>query len=201
MDAASWDERYRGSELVWKAEPNRFVAEELGGLKPSGRAVDCAAGEGRNAVWLAQRGWEVDAVDFSAVALEKAERLAADQGVRLRTMHTDLTLWAPEEAGYDLALIAYLHLPWPQMAQVLPRAADAVRSGGTLLLVGHDAANPERGYGGPQDPRVLYTPEQVADLWRPYADILRAETVTRPVTDAEGNSRAALDALVRAVRR
>ncbi|WNZ07656.1 class I SAM-dependent methyltransferase [Streptomyces sp. 11x1] len=201
MDAATWDERYRGRELVWKAEPNRFVAEELAGLKPSGRAVDLAAGEGRNAVWLAEQGWEVDAVDFSAVALEKAGRLAVDRGVRLHTVHADLTLWAPAEATYDLALIAYLHLPWPEMAEVLPRAAAAVRSGGTLLLVGHDAANPEHGYGGPQDPRVLYTAEQVADLWRPYADILRAETASRRVTDAEGGSRTALDALVHAVRR
>ncbi|WP_369029811.1 class I SAM-dependent methyltransferase [Streptomyces adonidis] len=200
MDAASWDERYRGSELVWKAEPNRFVAEELSGLKPSGRAVDLAAGEGRNAVWLAERGWEVDAVDFSAVALEKAEGLAAERGVRLRTVRADLALWAPPEATYSLVLIAYLHLPWPDMTQVLTRAAAAVRSGGTLLLVGHDAANPEHGYGGPQDPRVLYTPERVTDLWRPHAEILRAETVSRPVTDTEGGSRTALDTLVRAVR-
>ncbi|MCI3276673.1 class I SAM-dependent methyltransferase [Streptomyces cylindrosporus] len=95
MDAATWDERYRGSELVWKAEPNRFVAEDLAGLKASGRAVDLAAGEGRNSVWLAERGWEVDAVDFSAVALEKAERLAADRGVRLRTVRADLTAGHP----------------------------------------------------------------------------------------------------------
>ncbi|WP_328432185.1 MULTISPECIES: class I SAM-dependent methyltransferase [unclassified Streptomyces] len=200
MDATGWDERYRGSELVWKAEPNRFVEQELAGLEPSGRAVDLAAGEGRNAVWLAERGWEVDAVDFSAVALEKAERLAADRGVRLRTVRTDLTLWAPPEATYDLVLIAYLHLPWPEMAQILPRVATAVRRGGTLLLVGYDAANPEHGHGGPQDPRVLYSPGQVADLWRPYADILRAEAVTRPVTDAEGGNRTALDALVHTVR-
>ncbi|MEU9242854.1 class I SAM-dependent methyltransferase [Streptomyces sp. NPDC048385] len=201
MDAASWDERYRGGELVWKADPNRFVAEELAGLKPSGRAVDLAAGEGRNAVWLAERGWEVDAVDFSAVALEKARTLAAERDVRLHTVQADLTLWEPAEATYGLVLIAYLHLPWPQLAQVLARAADAVRSGGTLLLVGHDAANPEHGYGGPRDPGVLYSAEQVADLWRPYAEILRAGTVTRPVTGTEGDSRTALDALVRAVRR
>ncbi|MCI3276672.1 hypothetical protein [Streptomyces cylindrosporus] len=86
------------------------------------------------------------------------------------------------------------------MTQVMTRAATAVRQGGTLLLVGHDAANPEHGHGGPQDPRVLYTAEQVADLWRPYADIVRAETVTRQVTDADGNSRTALDAFVHAVR-
>ncbi|MFR0355665.1 class I SAM-dependent methyltransferase [Streptomyces sediminimaris] len=201
MDAASWDERYRGGELVWKAEPNRFVAQELAGLEPSGRAVDLAAGEGRNAVWLAERGWDVDAVDFSAVALEKAQRLGAERGVRLRTVHADLTRWAPPEAAYDLAVIAYLHLPWPRMAEVLRRAAPAVREGGHLLLVGHDAANPEHGHGGPQDPGVLYSAGQVADLWRPYADILRAETVVRPVTDSEGVGHDALDALVHAVRR
>ncbi|MFP3987897.1 class I SAM-dependent methyltransferase [Streptomyces sp. E11-3] len=200
MDAASWDERYRGAELVWTAGPNRFVEEELAGL-PVGRAVDLGAGEGRNALWLAERGWEVDAVDFSAVALDKAGRLAAERGVGLlRTVCADLTGWSAPEAPYDLALIAYLHLPWPQMAQVLRRAASAVRPGGTLLLVGHDAANLEHGHGGPQDPRVLYTAEQIAELWRPYADVLRAEAVTRPVTDADG-SHAAVVVLVRAVRK
>ncbi|MEV7784601.1 class I SAM-dependent methyltransferase [Streptomyces sp. NPDC088106] len=201
MDAAGWDERYRGSELVWKAEPNRFVEQELAGLEPSGRAVDIAAGEGRNAVWLAVRGWEVDAVDFSAVALEKARRLAAERDVRLRTVHADLLDRAPAAATYDLALIAYLQLPWPQLAGVLSRAATAVRAGGTLLLVGHDAANLDHGYGGPRDPGVLHTAEQVAGVWRPYADIVRAETAGRPVVDPEGHSRTALDALVRAVRR
>ncbi|MFE7860117.1 class I SAM-dependent methyltransferase [Streptomyces sp. NPDC057403] len=70
--------------------------------------MDLAAGEGRNAVWLAEHGWEVDAVDFSAVALVKAGRLAVDRGVRLGTVHADLTVWAPGEVTYDLALIAYL---------------------------------------------------------------------------------------------
>ncbi|WP_149546851.1 class I SAM-dependent methyltransferase [Streptomyces marokkonensis] len=201
MDAAGWDERYRGSELVWKAEPNRFVAQELAGLEPSGRAVDIAAGEGRNAVWLAERGWEVDAVDFSAVALEKAGRLAAERDVRVRTVQADLMDWAPPVASYGLALIAYLQVPWPQLAEVLSRAATAVRTGGTLLLVGHDAANLDHGHGGPRDPDVLCTADQVAGVWRPYADVVRAETVARPVVDTEGHSRTALDALVRAVRR
>jgi SAM-dependent methyltransferase len=198
MDAAMWDELYRGSELVWSGRPNRFVEEELAGL-PAGRAVDLAAGEGRNAIWLAEQGWEVDAVDFSAVALAKAERLAAERGVRLRTVCSDLTAWSAPDDAYDLAVIAYLHLAWPQVAQVLRLAASAVRTGGTLLLVGHHAANPERGFGGPQDPRVLYSAEQIAVEWRPYARILRAEGVTRPVETAEGQ-RTAIDTLVRAER-
>jgi DNA-binding FrmR family transcriptional regulator len=116
------------------------------------RAVDLAADEGRHSVRLAERGWDVDAVDFSAVALTKGETLAAERGVHLRTQCTGLTAWDAPEAAYDLALIAYLQLPWPQVSQVPRPAATAVRSGGTLLLVGHDASNREHGFGGPQYP-------------------------------------------------
>jgi 2-polyprenyl-3-methyl-5-hydroxy-6-metoxy-1,4-benzoquinol methylase len=77
MDARAWDERYAAAELVWSREPNQFVAAELGDLPP-GSAVDLAAGEGRNAIWLASLGWSVTAVDFSRVALDKGARLAED---------------------------------------------------------------------------------------------------------------------------
>ncbi|MFL6133228.1 MAG: class I SAM-dependent methyltransferase, partial [Nocardioidaceae bacterium] len=70
MDARAWDERYAASELIWSATPNRFVEAELTSLPP-GRAVDLAAGEGRNALWLADRGWHVTAVDFSLAGLDK----------------------------------------------------------------------------------------------------------------------------------
>ncbi|NJP99705.1 class I SAM-dependent methyltransferase [Streptomyces zingiberis] len=222
MDAEAWDERYRGTELVWAAGPNRFVAAELAGL-PAGRAVDLAAGEGRNAVWLAERGWEVDALDFSPVALAKADRLAAERGVAIRTVRADLTdpaAWeratagtdgsavtdgtdgtggAGADGGYDLALVVYLHLPWPEMTGVLRRAATAVRPGGTLLLVGHHADNIEHGYGGPRYPEVLSTERQVAGAWRPYTRIVKAERAERPV-ETEDGTRVALDTLVRAER-
>ena len=91
MDQRFWDERYAGADLVWTAEANRFVVDEVADLPP-GRAVDLAAGECRNAVWLAERGWEVDAVDFSAVGLAKGERLAEHRGdrksTRLNSSHT-----------------------------------------------------------------------------------------------------------------
>ena len=70
MDQNEWDERYREQELVWAAEPNRILVGAVEGLTP-GKALDLAAGEGRNAVWLAQQGWDVDAVDWSDVALDK----------------------------------------------------------------------------------------------------------------------------------
>ena len=77
MDAKAWDERYADSELVWSVEPNQFVAAECADLPP-GRALDLAAGEGRNSIWLARRGWDVTAVDFSQAGLDKGRRLAGE---------------------------------------------------------------------------------------------------------------------------
>jgi len=85
MDSAAWDERYRAVDLVWGSEPNRFVAEALGAREPAGRALDLACGEGRNAIWLAQRGWRVTGVDYSPVAIARAHELAGTAGVRGHT--------------------------------------------------------------------------------------------------------------------
>lgn len=195
MDANAWDERYSESERVWSAEPNRWVVRETSGLAP-GRALDLAAGEGRNALWLAERGWRVDAVDFSSVAVRRIADAAADRGVDVRTEVADATRYDPEEAAYDLVLVSYLHLPQEDMTGVLKSACRAARPGGTLLLVGHDAANLAHGTGGPQDPRVLSSVEQVRAVWEPYADIAVAEVASRPVGEAQ-----ALDTVVRAIRR
>jgi SAM-dependent methyltransferase len=79
-EQAAWDQRYSGPDLVWGAGPNRFVTDEVTAL-PAGRAVDLGTGEGRNAIWLAERGWQVTAVDFSAAGLARAARLAAERAV------------------------------------------------------------------------------------------------------------------------
>jgi len=198
MDSTAWDQRYAERELVWSAGPNQFVAD-LAGPLPSGRAVDLAAGEGRNAIWLATRGWMVTAVDFSAVALDKGRRLAAQAGVTesLTWVEADLTRWVPDPSAFDLVLVAYLQLPWPEMAGLLARAAEAVAPGGTLLIVGHDRSNLVRGAGGPQDPSVLYTPQEVSGAVGGSAGVAvtRADTVER-ISDAG----AAYDTLVVARR-
>ncbi|WP_431982699.1 class I SAM-dependent methyltransferase [Streptomyces qinglanensis] len=195
MDANAWDERYGAAERLWPAEPNRWVAREAAGLAP-GRALDLAAGEGRNALWLAGRGWRVDAVDFSPVAVRRIAEAADHRQAEVRAVEADVTRYAAEEAAYDLVLLSYLHLPPPGMARVLALACRAARPGGTLLLVGHDLANLEHGTGGPQDPRVLSSVEGVEAAWGPYAEVVVAEVARRPVGEAE-----ALDTVVRAVRR
>ncbi|MGD0082924.1 MAG: class I SAM-dependent methyltransferase [Acidimicrobiales bacterium] len=197
MNREAWDERYAAEELIWKADPNRFLIEEVGALEP-GRALDVACGEGRNAVWLASKGWRVTGVDFSRTGLAKAQRLAADRGVEVTWVEADLVEWRPPVASFDLVIVMYLHLVAQLRRQVLANAAAALAPGGMVLVVGHDTANLQEGTGGPQDPAVLFMPEDIAeDLLG--LDIERAERVTRTVVTDAGEM-TAVDALVRAMR-
>jgi SAM-dependent methyltransferase len=197
MDATAWDERYAASELVWSAGPNQFVEQALADLPP-GRAVDLAAGEGRNAIWLARRGWQVTAVDFSRVGLDKGRRLAGDTEVHW--VCADATTWrAPEPV--DLVVVAYLQLPAAERTAAVRNAFTSLAPGGTFFLVAHDATNLAEGTGGPQDPAVLCTAEDVlADLDGEAFDVVRAGRVAREVTAGDGHGgaerRTALDALV-----
>jgi SAM-dependent methyltransferase len=196
-EQASWDERYSGPDLVWGAGPNRFVTDEVTAL-PAGRAVDLGTGEGRNAIWLAGRGWKVTAVDFSAAGLARAARLADDRAVSVDWVQADLVDYQPAPGGYDLVLIAYIHLPPAGLARLFRAAATAVAPGGTLLVIGHDRDNITRGHGGPQDSDRLYTPAAVTAELDGLA-VRRAGQVMRPVTTPEGE-RTAIDTLVRAER-
>ncbi|MGH3441359.1 MAG: class I SAM-dependent methyltransferase [Nitriliruptorales bacterium] len=195
MDASDWDLRYREHELVWSVEPNRFLVEEVGDLAP-GRALDLACGEGRNAIWLAERGWEVTAVDFSQVAIDKARRLAAARSADVDWVRADVTAWAPDDpAAFDLVAVLYLHLPPTQRRDLFARLAGWVVGGGTVLVVGHDRENIEHGYGGPPYPEILLTPDMAAEL--DGLDILKAGRVDRPVETEDGTA-VAIDTLLRA---
>jgi len=200
VDSQQWDERYSGTEFEWTTRPNQFVAAELADLPP-GRALDLAAGEGRNTVWLAERGWRVTAVDFSRVGLEKGRKLGAARGVgdaHVDWIVADLRDYEPERDAYDLALIAYLQVGPSLRASVLARAVAALTPGGTAFVVGHDVTNLTEGVGGPQDPDVLYTPEAIrAEL--PGLRLIRAERVHRMV-ERDGGTATAVDTLVHAVR-
>ncbi|MBM0236152.1 class I SAM-dependent methyltransferase [Micromonospora sp. ATA32] len=199
MDSNAWDTRYANAPgLVWSAEPNRFVVEELAGLTP-GAALDVAAGEGRNAVWLAERGWRVTAVDFSPVAVERGRELAALRGVDVDWQVADATAYGPEPGSLDVVLISYLHLPADDLRSVLATARAALRPGGVVVVVGHDRANLTGGTGGPQDPAILLTPEEVV-AGLDGLSIRRAETARRPVSTADGTSVDALDTVVVAAR-
>ncbi len=199
MDADDWDERYAATELVWSRGPNEFIAAECADLPP-GRAVDLACGEGRNAIWLASRAWSLTAIDFSQVALDKGATLAPE----ITWLRADATTW--HGSDYDLALIAYLQLPADQRRAANRNAVQSLRSGGTFLLIAHDATNLSEGTGGPQDLAVLMSAEDVvADLDGLAVDVIRAERVPRTVRVDDGHgsdvTQTAWDCLVRVTRR
>jgi SAM-dependent methyltransferase len=163
-----------------------------------GRALDLACGQGRNAIWLAERGWRVTAVDFSEVGLDTARRLAAARGADIDWVLADLVDYRPPAGAFDLVLTLFLQLPGPRRRLVLERAAQALAPNGTFLLIGHDLLNLTDGYGGPRDPAVLFTPEDiVAEL--PGLVVERAERIRRTVGLEDGEAEA-IDALVRATK-
>jgi SAM-dependent methyltransferase len=203
VNSSTWDQRYAGTDLVWSATPNQWVEEVAAGLAP-GRVLDLAGGEGRNSLWLADRGWQATVVDFSRVALDRASSLAAerfgDDDGRLITVHADLLSYLPEPEAFDLVLVVYLQLVAGERRAVLQRAATAVAPGGLLLVVAHDSTNLTTGVGGPQDASVLYTVADVeADIAGAGLVITRSETVLRTVA-TENGPRNAVDALLLAAR-
>jgi SAM-dependent methyltransferase len=193
-----WNRRWAGEERVHTSTaPSRFLVAEVADLRP-GTALDLACGAGRNAVWLAGQGWRVTAVDFSGIALRMARTLAAERRVEVEWIEADALAWTPPARAYDLVCVFYLQLPPSERPTALARAADAVRPGGTLLVVGHDLLNLTEGAGGPTQPDVLFTPDdvvaEIGDL-----RIEKALRVRRTVEDASA-PREAIDALVRATR-
>ena len=154
-DVARWDERYGARDRLWSIEPNATVAEVVG-PSPPGRALDLGAGEGRHAVWLARRGWEVTAVDFSAVGIDRARIVAGPTPVTW--VVADARTWRPSPGDrFELVLVAYLHLP----GDVFARIPGWLAPGGTLVVVGHARRNLTDGVGGPRDPELLYTDAQL----------------------------------------
>lgn len=200
MKRERWNEKWREwSDGVHAehAEPSRFLVAETEALAP-GRALDLACGVGRNALWLAARGWRVTGVDYSEVALAEARRRSAALGADVTWILADVTEWQPEPGAFDLVCILYVQVPEADRREVLRHAVSALAPDGTLLVVGHHLRNLEEGTGGPSNPDVLFTPEEVAAALDGLT-IERAESVPRPV-DVDGELRHAVDALVRARR-
>jgi SAM-dependent methyltransferase len=193
LDAADWDERYHSADRLWSAGPNQFVADRLSGLEP-GTGLDLASGEGRNAMWLAGRGWEMTAVDFSSVAVERGRERSVD----VHWVVADVLTWEPDQqrsTGFDLVLIAYLHLIPQDFEPLIHRVVTWLRPGGELFMVGHDRSNIEHGHGGPQYPEILWEVEEIVP-WLEGLDIVEAGVAERQVSLDEGSA-TALDALIR----
>jgi hypothetical protein len=185
MDAPGmWDERYQRDELIYGAEPNDFLVEQVGLFKP-GTCLCLAEGQGRNAVWLAAQGFSVTAVDQSPIGMERAGQLAASRGVDLTTEVADLAQFDLGQAQWDNVVSIFGHLPSALRRDVHRRVVAALRPGGTFLLEAYTPKQLETsGVGGPPDPDMLPT----ADLLKGELaglEILIAREITRDVQEGE----------------
>lgn len=159
MDSTGWDERYASVEHPWGSAAPGALMSRCAALRP-GRAIDLACGDGRTARYLAESGWEVQAVDFSPVAIEVAS--SADDSDGISYTVGDARQWQPDRPT-DLVVISFLHLPVDELVAVIATAGTWLRPGGHLLYLGHALENFVYGVGGPADPAIL---PGVADLAR-----------------------------------
>jgi SAM-dependent methyltransferase len=174
-----WDERYSSSEYAYGTEPNDFLVAAHRKLPP-GKVLCLAEGEGRNAVWLAQQGFSVTAVDAAGAGLEKARRLAAERSVSITTIHADLAHYRIEPGAWDGVVSIFCHLPPPLRAQVHRQVVEGLRPGGVLLLEAYTPRQLQFATGGPP---VADLTMELETLRRELAglDLVRAEELEREV--------------------
>jgi SAM-dependent methyltransferase len=201
-DRAWWDERYRSAPALWSGRPNAVLVAEATELPP-GAALDAGAGEGGDALWLAERGWRVDAVDISAVALDRGAAEADRRGLadRISWRQADLADWKPE-ATYDLVTSSFLHLPEGMRRPLYARLAAAVAPGGRLLITQHDPSDAAV-VPRPDRPDLYATAEELAaDLDPAEWEVLVAEARPRSARHPEhGGEVTVHDAVLLARRR
>ena len=135
-----WDERYSGDDFVYGTEPNDFLRSQVENI-PAGRVLCLAEGEGRNAVFLAEQGFNVTAVDQSAVGLAKARRLANQRGVEINTVVADLAEFVLESNAWDGIVSIFAHMPAQARAHIHREVVRGLRPGGVLVL---EAYRPEQ---------------------------------------------------------
>lgn len=200
-----WDHRYGSDQRIWSGNVNQRLAEQAAGLPP-GAALDLGCGEGADALWLARQGWEVTALDVSAVAVERAAAHAAatdpDAAARITWQQADLMTWEPPAARFDLVSIQFLHFPRPQLEALLNRLATSVRPGGTLLVVAHHPSDLDTTAHRPDHPELFLSPDELAALL-PSArwNLVEVAGPARETTGPDGRSTTIHDAVVRATRR
>ena len=204
FDEAFWDERYRSHHALWSGNPNSHLVGETDDLK-AGSALDVGCGEGADAIWLAERGWRVTAVDISTVALERgaarAREIGADVAARIDWVHADLLAWDPGRDCFDLVSAQYMHLPSAPRQALFARLAAAVTPGGTLVIVAHHPSDLQTTMPRPHEPDLFFTGDDIAaSLDGQRWAVITNDAPGRITTDPAGNTVTIHDTVFRAQR-
>jgi 2-polyprenyl-3-methyl-5-hydroxy-6-metoxy-1,4-benzoquinol methylase len=161
MSTDFWNSRYAEPGYAYGTEPNAFLVSQKKYLKPGGKALAVADGEGRNGVWLAQQGLDVLSVDASEVGLRKTQELASDRGVAIHTEKVDLITWSWPAQKFDVVAAIYIHFPPEVRACMHRRMFEALKPGGVLILEAFTPAQLNYKSGGPQVAEMLYSADML----------------------------------------
>ncbi len=178
----SWDERYSGDEFVYGKEANGFLKECLEFIPKGGKVLCLAEGEGRNAIYLAQSGFEVHAVDLSSVGREKALKWANEHGLELHYEVADLAHYDFGVELWDAVISIWAHVPSELQKILSDKIVHGLRQNGVLILEGYNKKQLEYGTGGPKNEDMLYDLNRLRDQYSKL-EIIRAEDRVRFVSE------------------
>lgn len=190
-----WDARFTSDGYIFGEAPNAFLKRTILALKPKGpRVLAVADGEGRNGVWLAEQGYKVDSVDFSAVAVTKAQALAKARGVKVYAEVADLFAWDWPKNTYDIVVVIFTQFTGPAgRAKLFANVRGALKPGGLLLLEGYGPKQIDYGTGGPKAVENLYTEDVLREA---FGDFMEAKIAAYDAEINEGAGHSGLSALV-----
>jgi len=192
LTRAQWDAEWAEHHPDGGGDADSVLQAEVSGLEP-GSALELACGEGRSAVWLATLGWQVTAVDFSTIALDRGRKAAAEAGVAVDFVVSDVLTYRPDRQ-FDLAMVFYLHLTGNEQAELVRKMSGLVAPGGTLLYVGHDPSDEQMTQMGLAVPG----PDEVVGLLDGF-EVDRADIIPRRLS-FDGETWDVRDVIVRARR-
>ena len=184
-DQNRWDERFRRKGFALGREPNPFLKTHLRRVS-GGKALDIASGEGRNAVFLARQGFDVDAVDISEKGLQKTRQLAREMGVRVRTIQADLDTYPIEEDRYDLIANFYF-----LRRSLLRRLKRGLHQGGKIIFETYTLEHRALGVEGPRQARYFLKPNELLRLFKDFRVLFYREGIYR-----EGGRKKAIASLI-----
>jgi tellurite methyltransferase len=184
-DQKRWNDRFGRKEFAFGKEPNPFLKKHVR-LLPKGKALDIASGEGRNAVFLAQHGFEVDAVDISEKGLKKAQKLARENGVKINTFLIDLDQYQIEKEQYDLIANFYF-----LRRRLIPRIKKGLKNGGRVIFETYLLEHRTLGTGGPKQAKYFLKPNELLGLFKDFRILFYREGIFK-----EGGRRKAVASLI-----
>jgi hypothetical protein len=182
-----WNEKFSREGFLYGKEPNSFLAANETLLKPESRLLMLGEGEGRTACFMALKGHEVSALDASDVGLEKTHLLAEEAGVKIETIHADLSIWKSKKR-YDAVLTSFLHLPEPLRSEAFSHAIDTLKSGGYFMGEFFSQKQLKCDSGGPKMLELLYTLESTQKIFdRNDVDVIKLEACVDHLNEGHGH--------------